>query len=53
MLLCFGGMPTRMEQKLKELKVNLVVKFEVQNESVSEIKEICNSVFKNFENLNF
>lgn len=54
MLLCFGGMPTRMVQKLEELKVNLAVKFELQNESISEItKEICNSVFRNFENLNF
>ena len=47
-------MPTRMEQKLEELKVYLDAKLEVQKESISELtKEICNSMLKNFEkNLN-
>ena len=47
-------MPTRMEQKLEELKVYLDAKLEVQKESISELtKKICNSMLKNFEkNLN-
>ena len=45
-------MPTRMEQKLEELKVHLDAKFEVQKESISELtKEICNSMFRNFEKI--
>lgn len=39
-----------MEQKLEQLKIHLDEKFEVQKESISEINEICNSMFKNFEN---
>ena len=42
-------MQTRMEQKLEQLKIHLDEKFEVQKESISEINEICNSMFKNFE----
>ena len=38
-----------MEQKLEQLKIHLDEKFEVQKESISEINEICNSMFKNFE----
>ena len=45
-------MPTRIEQKLQELKVHLDAKFEVQKESISELtKEICNSMFRNFEKI--
>ena len=45
-------MPTRIEQKLQELKVHLDAKFEVQKKSISELtKEICNSMFRNFEKI--
>ena len=45
-------MPTRMEQKLEELKVHLDAKFEVRKKSISELtNKICNSMFRNFEKI--